>query len=116
MGLLPDDLRRDGTNMTIQVPESYKEEYQTNRIAKKVRMIKNGKRTLYFGKLWIDPLNDQIGYVFEIKYTVAIHLRFRPFYLRIAFPTKRKLIDWYQSPDFDPAVLWMKSFVTIGRV
>ena len=99
----------------IQVPESYKKEYRTNRIAKKIRMIEKGKRTLYFAKLWLDPLDKQIGYVFEIKYTLAIHIRFRPFYLRIAFPTKKKMIDWYRSPDFNPAIIWMKAFVEIGR-
>lgn len=85
------------------------------RLEKKIRMIENGKRTLYAGKLWLDPLNDQTGYVFEIKYTIAVHLRFRPFYLRIAFPTKRKLIDWYTSPDFDPGLIWLKAFVQIGQ-
>jgi hypothetical protein len=71
------------------------------------------KHTLRVGKLHFWN-HRTFGWAFEILYRIAIHIHFRPFYLRVAFPSKQKAIEYLMSKDNTEATEWLDPFIVIG--
>jgi hypothetical protein len=78
-----------------------------------IKRVRATKHTLRIGRLHFWN-HKSFGWAFEILYRIAIHIRFRPFYLRIAFPTKKKAIEWLRSEEYSEAVEWLQPAIVIG--